>query len=325
MRLQQLRYLIAVAERGSMNAASQSLFVSQSSLSVAVKELEDEMGVKVFHRSNKGIELTSDGVELLGYARQVVEQADLMLQRYTGNPGAHQRLIVSTQHYAFAVQAFIDFIREHDDAEFDFHLRETRTVDIVDDVAAFRSDLGILFLSDFNERVLRRRFAEDGLVFTSLFKAKPHIFVREGHPLAKQDVVTVDQLAGYPRYSFDQGAESSLYYSEEPLCWLPCTRNVGASDRGTLTGLLTSYDGYLVSTGVRSDEMHTGIASVPLETDEVMDVGYVVHRERKLSPLAQDYIQKLCRRILDYEGQVEPSSAVIAWRDRTQPFADDER
>lgn len=314
MRLQQLRYLIAVAESGSMNSAAQSLFVAQSSLSVAVKELEEELGVTIFRRSNKGIELTSEGVELLSYARQVVEQADLMLKHYSDKAGAHQRLAISSQHYAFAVEAFIELVREHDTTDFDFHLRETRTAEIIEDVRGFKSDLGLLYLSSFNERVLRKRLDEAGLQFTSLFKAKPHIFVREGHPLTKEKRVTVEQLVAYPRYSFEQGAESSLFYSEEPLASLPCTRSISASDRGTLTGLLKGYDGYLVSTGVKSSEMFDGIVAIPLVTDEVMNVGYIIHNERKLSALAQAYIEKLYEQILRFGGDIEPSRAVIAYR-----------
>jgi DNA-binding transcriptional LysR family regulator len=315
MRLQQLRYLIAVAENGSMNSAAQALYVSQSSLSVAVKELEQEMGVTIFRRSNKGIELTSEGVELLGYARQVVEQADLMLRHYVGHDADHQRLSISTQHYAFAVDAFIDFVHNHDEASFDFHLRETRTTEIFDDVRTFRSDLGIIYLSNFNESVLRKRLADDNLVFTSLFKVKPHVFVREGHPLASEKRIRPDQLADYPRYAFEQGADSSLYYSEEPLASLPCSRNIYATDRGTLTGLLTNYDGYLVSSGVRSREMQGNVVSVPLVTDEIMDVGYIIHRERRLSSLAREYIEKLYEQIFGFDGQIEPSKAAIAYHD----------
>ena len=303
MRLQQLRYIIAIAESGSINAAAHSLFVSQSSLSVTVHDLERELGVQIFERSSRGISLTSDGMEFLGYARQVVEQADLLESRYATGGTPHRRLSVSSQHYAFAVQAFIDFVAEHDVPGCQFTLRETRTANIIDDVRSFRGDLGILYLSTSTERALRRRLDESGLVFTSLFKAKPHVFVREGHPLATRKVVRVRELANFPRYTFEQGSESSLYLSEEPLSTLAHDRQIVASDRATMTSLLKGYDGFLISTGVRSDEMYAGIASIPLETDEIMNVGYVVHGERRLSELAEAYIEKLTERIVGFRDE----------------------
>lgn len=314
MRLQQLRYVIAIAEGGSINAVAHSLFISQSSLSVQVKDLEEELGITIFNRSSRGITLTPDGVEFLSYAREVVEQADLLEARYQrGASTVHRRLSVSSQHYAFAVNAFIAFVREHDGDSCEFTLRETRTANVVDDVRTFRSDLGILYLDSTNEQALRRRFAEASMAFTPLFRARPHVFVHEGHPLAALDLVPTSELARWPRYTFEQGSESALYFSEEPLSTLPCTRRIVASDRATMTGLLRDYDGYLVSTGVRSDEMFSGIVARPLATDDVMTVGYVVQSERRLSSLANDYIDKLDDLVIAFGGQdgVTPSKTAL--------------
>ncbi len=301
MRLQQLRYVIAIAESGSINAVAHAMFVSQSSLSVALRDLEREMGITIFNRSSRGISLTSDGIEFLAYARQVVEQADLLKNRYAhGSDEAQKRFSISSQHYAFVVRAFIEFAHAHDAAGTQFTLRETRTADIIEDVRTFKSDLGIMYLGTQNERALRRRLDESNLAFTSLFRVPPHIFVREEHPLAQKDVVRIADLAPYPRYTFEQGPESSLYFSEEPLSTLAHNRQVIVSDRATMTSLLKDYDGFLVSTGVRSDEMLNGIASIPLDTDEIMNVGYVVHAERKLSALAQDYIARLSALVAEF-------------------------
>lgn len=314
MTLQQLRYLIAVAECGSINAAARDLYVSQSNLSVAIRELEKELGVTIFNRSSKGIALTSDGVELLGYARQVTEQADLMLSRYSGSStSSYGRLAISSQHYAFVVRAFIEFANRRKEEGYEFTLRETRTSEVIDDVCNFHSDLGVLYLSTYNERVVGKRLESEGLRFTSLFKARPHVFVREGHPLAGRDRVRIEELSPYPRFTFEQGAKSSLYYSEEPLVTLPHQRRVMASDRATLTGLLRHTDGFLTSTGMRSDEMFDGIVSIPVESDEVMNVGYVTHGERRLSPLAKEYIEHLYQQILGSSGSFAPSKAVLAY------------
>lgn len=303
MRLQQLRYVIDIAESGSINAVAHSEFISQSSLSVAVRDLEREFGIKIFNRSSRGITLTSDGVEFLGYARQVVEQADLLQNRYASGATPQGRLSVSSQHYAFAVQAFIDFVTRHEGHGSEFTLRETRTANIIDDVRGFRSDLGILYLSTSNEKALRHRLDTAGLVFSSLFKAKPHVFVRENHPLAGHSIIRIKDLEPYPRYTFEQGSESSFFLSEEPLSTLAHDRQIIVSDRATMTSLLKGYDGFLISTGVRSDEMFNGILSIPLETDELMNVGYVVHGERKLSNLALDYISLLNDRIVTFKDE----------------------
>lgn len=295
MNLQTLRYVIAIADSGSMNAVARAQFVSQSSLSVAVKELERELGIQIFNRTSRGISLTAEGSEFMSYARQVVEQADMITRRWGGaGDEAEQRLRISSQHYAFAVRAFIEFVSKHESEHHTYTLRETRTANILDDCATFRADIGILYLSPYNERALQRRFDELSLNFTSLFYARPHIFVREGHPLAQLGrPIELDDLTDWPRYTFEQGADSPLYFSEEPLSSTPHNRCITVSDRGTMTSLLSRYDGFLVSTGVMSDEMYEGIVSLPLVSNELMNVGYLTHSMRKLSPLAAAYINEL--------------------------------
>ena len=292
MTLQQLRYLIAIAEQGSINAAAARLYASQSNLSTAVKELERELGITIFTRSNRGVTLTNDGTELLGYARQVVEQADMLEARYAGD-APHARLAVSTQHYYFSVQAFMQVADEFQGDEYDFILRECATGQIIDDVRSFRSEAGILYVDDFNRRVLERAFAEASVSFYPLFRAGVHVFLSERHPLAGRAVLTPEDLEPYPRYSFEQGADNSFYYAEEPFSFLPHKKVIRISDRGTLTNLLTHHSGFTLSTGVLSEEMHSGIASIPLDTDATMEVGYLMHDERKPSELLVRYIDAL--------------------------------
>ncbi|MDD5807102.1 MAG: LysR family transcriptional regulator [Eggerthellales bacterium] len=300
MTLQQLRYLIAVAEHGSINAAAHALFVAQSSLSAAVKDAEEEAGITIFQRSNKGVVPTADGVEYLGFARQVVEQADLMARRYDRSAEPSQRLAVSTQHYTFCVEAFVDLVEEQQMDEYSLVLRETSTGAIIDDVREFRSDIGVLYLDRYNERVLRTTLSDASLVFTPLFRAKPHVFVGEHHPLASAKRLKMEDLEPYARYSFEQGTDNSFYFSEEPFSYLPHKRNIVISDRGTLSNLLTNHTGYTISTGVLSSEMHTGIVSIPLDTDDEMNVGYILHAQRRPSALVNAYIDALKRQILAY-------------------------
>ncbi len=293
MTLQQLRYLIAVAEFGSINAAAQNLYASQSNLSTAIKELERELGISIFTRSNRGVTLTNDGTELLAYARQVIEQADMLENHYSNKDTAHLRLAVSTQHYAFSVQAFVNVVESCNEQEYEFIMRETTTAGIIDDVRSFRSEIGILYLDDFNSRVLRKAFDDADVAYFPLFDAQVHVFVGEQHPLAGLSLVEPEDLENYPRYSFEQGTTNSFYYSEEPLSYLPHKGNIRISDRGTLTNLLTKHNGYTLSTGVLSAEMQSGIASIPLDVDMPMQVGYIMHNERRPSKLLWRYIDEL--------------------------------
>ena len=294
MTLQQLRYLIAISQHGSINAAAQSLYISQSNLSTAIKELERELGITIFTRSNRGVTLTNDGTELLGYARQVIEQADMLETRYARGSQSHMRLAVSTQHYYFSLQAFINVAEQCSSEKYDFILRECATGQIIDDVRTFRSDVGILYLDDFNGRVLRKALADADASFYPLFDAQVHVFVGEHHPLADRTMVSLEDLEPYPRYSFEQGNTNSFYYSEEPFGHLRRDRNIQFTDRGTLTNLLTSFNGYTISTGVLSSEMHAGIVAIPLDVDSTMQVGYIMHNERKPGALLLRYIDELC-------------------------------
>ena len=293
MTLQQLRYLIAIAEYGSINAAAQNLYVSQSNLSTAVKELERELGITIFTRSNRGVTLTNDGTELLGYARQVIEQADMLETRYAKGGNSQMHLAVSTQHYYFSLQAFINVAEECASDRYDFILRECATGQIIEDVRTFRSEVGVLYLDEFNSRVLKKAFRDADVTFFPLFDAHVHVFVGENHPLAGREKVTLADLEPYPRYSFEQGKANSFYYSEEPYGYLRHDRNILFSDRGTLTNLLTSFNGYTISTGVLSSEMHSGIASIPLDVDGKMQVGYIMHNERRPGSLLVRYIDEL--------------------------------
>ena len=293
MTLTQLRYLIAIAEYGSINAAASNIYASQSNLSNCVKELEQELGITIFTRSNRGVTLTNEGTELLGYARQVVEQADMLESRYTRGSSSHARLAVSSQHYSFSLEAFIKVLEENPEERFEFILRECSTSQIISDVRTFRSEIGVLYLDSFNERVLHKAFEDANLSFYPLFEADVHVFVKADHPLAKKKLIKLEDLEEWPRISFEQGTDNSFYYSEEPLSNIPHKRNIRISDRGTLTNLLTSYSAYTLSTGVLSPEMHSGIASIPLDVEEKMLVGYLIHSERRVSDLLLNYIEEL--------------------------------
>ena len=215
MTLQQLKYVVATAEKGTVSEAAQSLFISQPSLTNAIRELEKEMNITIFIRTNKGITVSKEGEVFLGYARQVLEQASLLEEKYCGKQHGKRQFCISTQHYSFAVNAFVDLIKEFGGDEYDFSIRETQTHEIIEDVARMKSELGILYLNDFNEPVLSKEIKSKELKFTELFSAKPHVFVGSANPLAKKKSVTLEDLQAYPYLSFEQGEYNSFYYSEE--------------------------------------------------------------------------------------------------------------
>ncbi len=291
--LQQLHYFIEVAAEGSISAAADLLYVAQPTISAAMKELESKVGCALLLRSARGVSLTTDGIEFLGYARQVVEQAALLEQRYLGRAPSRRLLGVSTQHYSFAVEAFVRMVNNSDVAEYEFSLRETRTADIIEDVRTLRSELGILYRNDFNRKVLNKLFRDSGLVFHTLFLATPHIFISRRNPLSARDYVTLADLEDLPRLTFDQGANNSFYFSEEILSTLSSRREIRVSDRATIFNLMIGLDGYTISTGIVSDDLDPAIVAIPLEVDERIEIGWIRHAANPLSEQAKRYLGHL--------------------------------
>lgn len=302
MTLQQLKYVIEIANRGSMNEAAKRLFISQPSLSNAIKDLEQELQITIFERTNKGISLSIEGAEFLGYARQVIEQAELLENRYLHAKPSPQHFSVSTQHYAFAVNAFVNLVQQYGQDEYELALRETKTFEIIEDVKSMRSEIGILYLNDFNAKVINKLLKEAKLQFNSLFTAKPHIFISVHNPLAKQSIVTIDQLQHYPYLSFEQGEYNSFHFSEEILSTLSHPKSIRVTDRATLFNLLIGLNGYTISTGVLSSDLNGNeIIPVPLDCEEMINVGWISHRHVTLSKLAECYVAELRQAIMEKE------------------------
>lgn len=294
MTLQQMRYLLAVAEYGSITAAAQQLFIAQSSLSLAVQEAERETGVTIFKRSNRGVEVTPEGYELLSFVRQVVQQDDLLNSRFIRNgEESVSRFAVSSQHYSLGVDAFAELLQEYPDQVYSFAYRETQTLEVIEDLKSGRSQVGLLYLSTFNSRVIKRELDAASLEFTPLFTTKPRVLVSESHPLAGRRYVDEKVLASYPRFIFEQGKSGSLYYAEEPLNGIPSRSQVTVCDRSTMVCLLAKSDGYTIATGVHSTGTDHGITSLALHTNETMTVGYVVDSQHHLSREALRYIELL--------------------------------
>ena len=294
MTLQQLKYAITVAESGTITEAATRLYISQPSLTNAIHELEKEMNITIFNRTNRGIVLSKEGEDFLGYARQVLEQASILEDRYKGASGGKKQFCVSTQHYSFAVNAFVDLIKQFGQDEYDFSLRETQTYEIIEDVAHMKSEIGILFLNDFNETVIKKLLKSHELIFQELFVAKPHVFISVDHPLAHNDVITNEQLEDYPYLSFEQGEHNSFYFSEEIFSATERRKNIRVRDRATLFNLLIGLNGYTVCSGVIDKELNgSGIIAVPLADEGDMRIGYIRHQRGLSSRLAYTSIDAL--------------------------------
>ncbi len=294
MTLKQLRYAVTVADTGNITEAAARLFIAQPSLTSAIRELENEYGITIFDRSNKGVEITAEGEEFLGYARQVLEQSDLIEERYTGKTEGKTRFCVSSQHYSFAVEAFVELLKLHGGNKYEFHMRETQTFDIIDDVAKLRSEIGILYLNAFNETVIMKTLRDNGLVFEPLFRAKPHVFISNHSPLAKKKSLTLDDLKPYPRLAYEQGSHNSFYFSEEILSTVDSDKELIVRDRATLFNLLIGLDGYTICSGVINEELNgPNIIAKPLKVDDYMQIGYILPERTHPSFLTGEYIRIL--------------------------------
>ncbi|WP_295793170.1 LysR family transcriptional regulator [uncultured Veillonella sp.] len=306
MTLQQLKYVTTIANIGSISEAAKRLFVSQPSLTKAIKELEKEMGITIFDRTNKGITVSKEGERFLGYARQVLEQAALLEEQYKSQSGGKKQFSVSTQHYSFAVNAFVELLKGAGIDQYDVSLRETQTYEIIDDVAHMKSEIGLLYYNDFNRPVLEKLIHTNELTFTELFTAHPHIFIGKNHPLANKDVVSMDELEEYPYISFEQGDHNSFYFSEEIFSTVVRPKHIRVRDRASLFSLLLGLDGYTVSSGVIDEEVNgENIISVPLAEEGLMHIGYITNNKMHRSRLGQEYIQALEQYVGNYGKHIK--------------------
>lgn len=298
MTLQQLRYIVTVAETGNITEAAKRLFISQPSLTNAIHELEKEMQITIFNRTNRGVSISNEGDIFLSYARQVLEQTSLLEEKFLHKREQGSKFSVSCQHYSFAVNAFVDVIREFGGNKYDFTLRETQTYEIIEDVSRLKSEVGILYTSSKNEEVILKLIKQNGLKFEELFVAKPHVFISSEHPLADKERLTLDELEEYPYLSFEQGEYNSFYFSEEILSTLDRSKNVKVRDRATLFNLVIGLNGYTVSSGVISKELNgENIIAKPLAVDENMRIGIITQKNMPLSRYGSAYVEYLKRHI----------------------------
>ena len=301
MTIQQLKYIIGVSETGSINKAAEILYVSQPSLTAAIKDVENEFNITIFNRSSKGITLTSEGKEFIQYGRQIYAQYDNLLERF-GDAGKSKRkkhFAVSTQHYSFAVKSFVEMVKKFDTTEYEFAINETRTLAIIEDVSTGRSEIGILFLSDFNRKAMTKLFNSNDLVFEKLITCDAYVYLWKKHPLAKEKSISFAQLKDYPCLSFDQNASSAFYYAEEILTENEYPKMIKTTDRATNLNLMVGLNAYTLCSGIICQELNGGdFVAVPFESDREnknskMEIGYVIKKNIILSQTGEDYLNEL--------------------------------
>lgn len=296
MTLAQLRYAITVSDASSMNEAAKQLFISQPSLSSAIKDLEEETGIEIFKRTNRGISVTPEGEEFLGYARQVVEQYQLIESKYIIKENIKKKFSVSLQHYTFAVNAFVEMVKQFGMDEYEFAIHETKTYDVIEDVKNFRSEIGILYLNDFNQKILTKIFKENNLEFHEILKCKIYVYMWKEHPLAGKKEISLEELEEYPCLSFEQGTYNSFYFAEEVLSTYDYKRLIKANDRATLLNLMVGLNGYTLCSGIICEELNgSDYCAVKLKSDEEMSIGYLVRKNVAISPLGQKYLEEISK------------------------------
>ncbi len=294
MTLTQLKYVIAIADTHSMNMAARALFIAQPSLSQALRELEEEIGLTLFNRSNRGVRITPEGEEFLGYARQVVEQYRLVEDRYIEKKNSKKRFSVSMQHYTFAVKAFVEMVKQFGMDEYEFAVHETKTYEVIEDVKNFRSEIGILYLNDFNRAVLTKLFQESGLEFQEILQCGIYVYMWKGHPLAGKEEISLEELDEYPCLSFEQGVNNSFYFAEEVLSTYDYKRLIKANDRATLLNLMVGLNAYTLCSGIICESLNgADYLAVKLRSEEVMTIGYLKRKGTAISSLGQKYLEEL--------------------------------
>lgn len=294
MTLQQLRYVIEVAKTGSMNVAAKQLFVSQPSLSMAIRELENDVHISIFERTTKGVVITAEGEEFLGYARQIINQVELLEDKYIEAGQIKKKFGVSAQHYSFAVKAFVEMVKGFDMDKYEFAIREARTHDVIHDVVTGKSEIGILYTNEFNEKVLNKIFKDNQLEFVHLFTCQGYAYLWKNHPLAGKKVIALEELQDYPCLSFEQGDNNSFYFAEEILSTYDFKKTIKSNDRATNLNLMVGLNAFTLCSGIICEELNgSDYIAVKLAKEVTMDIGYIKRAHMNMSEIGELYIEEI--------------------------------
>lgn len=299
MTIQQLRYVIGIAESGSFNKAAEKLYISQPSLTSTIHDLENELGIMIFSRSGRGVTLTQDGEEFLSSAKQLYLNYETVMERYKSGAEAKKKFGISTQHYSFALKSFVEMVKRFNTNEYEFAIRETRTKEVIEDVASLKSQIGILYLSDFNRNIIQKLLNVRNLEFHPLIDCKAYVYIWKGHPLAKHETISFEELADYPCLSFEQDDNDSVYFAEEILATQEYHRTIKTNDRASMLNLMVGLNGYTLCSGIISEELNgDDYVAVPFrESDKninrIMEIGYITKKDFIMSKVGTTYIEEM--------------------------------
>lgn len=297
MTILQLKYVIAVANAPSLREAASGLFISQPALSLAIRELEEELNVRLFERTNKGIRITKEGEEFLIYAKETVSQYKIIEDRYLGKRKEKEHFSVSMQHYVFAVHAFVNVVKKYDSEKYVYSVQETRTDEVLANVRNLKSEIGIISYSARSEKLIKKLFREYGLKFHQLMKRDTYVYVWKKHPLAKKKILSLKELEDYPCITFDQSSDNEFYLPEEALSNYDFGRLIKSNDRATSAELMVALNGYSIGTGIMTDSIaiKSDYCVIKLEEEDPLTIGYIVRENHNLSDIGKSYIEELLK------------------------------
>lgn len=297
MNINQLKYVLEVAGSSSMREASTKLYVSQPALSASIHDLEEEIGILIFERTNKGISLTDEGREFLSYAKKAVGQYEILEERYLSRDSDKEHFSVSTQHYNFAIKAFTDVIRKMEPDKFIFSIHETKTKEVLEDVRSLKSEVGIVSFSGSNEALIKKLFRDYQLDFVPLMRRDTYVYVWRSHPFAARDKVSIDEMSDYPCVSFDQSDDDNFYLTEEAMADYAFDKMIRSDDRATTMEIIAELDGYSIGSGMLSgaNAILQGLVAIKLKEEDPLTIGYITRKGSAMSAYGRKYVEELMK------------------------------
>lgn len=295
MTILQLKYVVAIASSVSMREAAGKLFISQPALSATIRDLEEEIGIRIFDRNNKGIKLTEEGTEFLSFAKQAVSQYELVENKYLSSDDEKEYYSISMQHYVFAIHAFVKAISSRDSDNYSYLIKETRTDEVLQNVRDFKSEIGVISYSASNRQVIEKLFKEYEIEFTPLMVCDTYAYLNKAHPLADRTELSLEDLREYPCVTFDQTNDSEYYLSEEALSAYSFDKIIRSNDRATSCEIINLLNGFAIGTGIMIDSyaLNDSFISIKLTEEDPLTIGYITKRKHVLSDFGRLYIKEL--------------------------------
>lgn len=290
MNIQQLRYVVAIANSGTFREAAEKMYVSQPSLSISVRDLEKELGFKIFRRTSSGTFLTRRGMEFYEKAQELVKGFDVFQNQYANPEEEKDEFSIASQHYDFLPPTITAFSQQYPDYK-NFRIFESTTVQILDEVAQGHSEIGIIYLNNQNQKGIMQRIEKLGLEVIELIPFQTHIYLREGHPLAKKKELVMEDLADLPTVRFTQEKDEYLYYSENFVDTSASSQMFNVTDRATLNGILERTNAYATGSGFLDSDSVNGITVIPLNDNLNNRMVYVKREEVDLSQAGTLFVE----------------------------------